>query len=128
PIARKRPPMPANHRVRLQDAQPVQPGRPETGQHNPQQAVRLPKAETARRALLQDGDLMAEGNDLHLLSGTGPKVTRVRRAMKNGVIVETMMISRTEREPAFSIRTGFSVSTPTLAAVQATGREEVKRH
>jgi hypothetical protein len=31
--------------------------------------------------------------------------------MKNGVIVETMMISRTERIPAFSIRTGFSVST-----------------
>src|SRR5262249_12314336 len=31
--------------------------------------------------------------------------------MKNGVIVETIMISRTERIPAFSIRTGFSVST-----------------
>jgi hypothetical protein len=31
--------------------------------------------------------------------------------MKNGVIVETMMISRTERIPAFSIRTGFSVFT-----------------
>jgi hypothetical protein len=31
--------------------------------------------------------------------------------MKNGLIVETMMISRTERKPAFSIRTGFSVST-----------------
>src|SRR5215813_9703199 len=28
-----------------------------------------------------------------------------------GVIVETMMISRTERKPAFSIRTGFPVST-----------------
>src|SRR5262249_26339835 len=27
--------------------------------------------------------------------------------MKNGVIVETMMISRTDRKPAFSIRTGF---------------------
>ena len=26
-----------------------------------------------RRALLQDGDLMAEGNHLSLLSGTGPK-------------------------------------------------------
>src|SRR5499433_3779977 len=47
--------------------------RPETGQPNPQQAVRLPKAETTRRALLQDGDLIAEGNDLSLLSGTGPK-------------------------------------------------------
>src|SRR5215813_3171429 len=31
--------------------------------------------------------------------------------MKNGVIVETMMISRTEPKPAFSIRTEFSVST-----------------
>ena len=29
--------------------------------------------DTTRRALLQDGDLMAEGNDLNLLSGTGPK-------------------------------------------------------
>jgi hypothetical protein len=28
-------------------------------------------------------------------------------AMKNGVIMETMMISRTEQIPAFSIRTGF---------------------
>jgi len=42
------------------------PGRPETGQLNPQQAVRLPKAETTWRALLQDGDLMAESNDLSL--------------------------------------------------------------
>src|SRR5215471_20648607 len=73
PIARKRSSMPANHSVRLQDAQPVPPGRPATGQPNPQQAVRLPKAETTRRALLQDGDLMAEGNDLRLQSGTGPK-------------------------------------------------------
>jgi predicted transcriptional regulator len=31
--------------------------------------------------------------------------------MKNGVIVETMMISRTERKPAFPIGTEFSVST-----------------
>jgi len=37
--------------------------------------------------------------------------TRARRAMKNGLILETMMISRTKRKPAFSIRTGFSVST-----------------
>src|SRR5215813_5651447 len=73
PIARKRAPMPANHSVRLQDAQPMPPARPETRQHNPQQAVRLPQAETTRRALLQDGDLMAESNDLSLLSGTGPK-------------------------------------------------------
>src|SRR5215470_8761300 len=73
PIARKRPPMPANHRVRLQDTQPMPPARPEMGQHNPQQAVRLPQAETTWRALLQDGDLMAESNDLSLLSGTGPK-------------------------------------------------------
>ena len=65
--------MPADHRVWLEDAQPVPPGRPETGQANPQQAVRLPKAETTWRALLQDGDLMAESNDLSLLSGTGPK-------------------------------------------------------
>jgi len=31
--------------------------------------------------------------------------------MKKGLILETMMISRTERKPAFSIRTGFSGST-----------------
>src|SRR5215467_16271313 len=66
PIAHKTRSMPADHRVRLEDAQPVPPGRPVTGQPNPQQAVRLPKAETTRRALLQDGDLMAEGNDLRL--------------------------------------------------------------
>jgi hypothetical protein len=65
--------MPANHSVRLQDAQPMPPARPETGQHNLQQAVRWPKAETTWRALSQDGDLMAESNDLSLLSGTGPK-------------------------------------------------------
>jgi hypothetical protein len=59
--------------VRLQDAQPAPPAWPETGQPNPQQSVRLPKAETTWRTLLQDGDLMAEGNDLSLLSGTGPK-------------------------------------------------------
>src|SRR5215469_5086854 len=73
PIARKRPPMPAQDGVRLQDAQPAPPARPETGQHNPEQAVRLPKAETTWRALLQDGDLMAESHDLSLLSGAGPK-------------------------------------------------------
>src|SRR6516162_4047978 len=72
PIARKHPPTPAQDGVRLQDAQPAPPARPETGQHNPQQAVRWPKAETTWRALLQDGDLMAESNDLSLLSGTGP--------------------------------------------------------
>jgi hypothetical protein len=33
----------------------------------------LPKAETTWRALLQDGDLMAESQDLSLLNGTGPK-------------------------------------------------------
>src|SRR5215471_1948285 len=73
PIAHKSRSMPADHRVRLEDAQPVPPGWPATGQPNPQQAVRLPKAETTRRALLQDGDLMAEGNDLRLLSSTVPK-------------------------------------------------------
>jgi hypothetical protein len=39
----------------------------------------------------------------------------VMRAMKNGLILETMMISRTERKPAFSIRTEFSVSTAGIA-------------
>src|SRR5215472_13841860 len=73
PIARKCPPMPANHSVRLQ---PKPPARPETGQHNPQQAVRLPKAQTTWRALLQDGDLMAESNDLSLLSGYGSEMWR----------------------------------------------------
>ena len=60
--------------------------------------VRLPKAETTWRALLQDGDLMAESHDLSLLSGAGPKCRgdQGQRALKNGVIVETMMISRTE--------------------------------
>jgi len=43
------------------------------GQANPQQSVRLPKAETTWRALWQDGDLMAESNDLSLLSGPSPK-------------------------------------------------------
>jgi len=42
------------------------------GQPNPHQPVRLLKAETTRRALLKDRDLMAEENDLRLLS-TGPK-------------------------------------------------------
>jgi hypothetical protein len=65
--------MPADDCVRLQDAQPAPPARPETGQANPQQAVRLPKAETTWRALLQDGDLMAESHDLSLLSGAGEK-------------------------------------------------------
>src|SRR5262249_15788052 len=55
PIAGKCPSMPAHHSVRLQDAQPAPPARPETGQANPQQAVRLPKAETTWRALLPDG-------------------------------------------------------------------------
>jgi hypothetical protein len=68
--------MPADDCVRLQDAQPTPPARPETGQANPQQAVRLPKAETTWRALLQDGDLMAESHDLSLLSGAGPKCRR----------------------------------------------------
>jgi hypothetical protein len=106
--------MPADDCVRLQDAQPAPPARPETGQANPQQAVRLPKAETTWRALLQDGDLMAESHALSLLSGAGEKcveAAKARRAMKNGVIVETMMISRTDRKPAFSVRTEFSVST-----------------
>jgi len=53
-------------------SQCCQAGPPRDNQiHQP--AVRLPKAETTRRALLQDGDLMAEGNDLSLLSSTGPK-------------------------------------------------------
>jgi hypothetical protein len=33
----------------------------------------LPKTETTWRTLLQNGDLMAEGNDLGLKSGAGPK-------------------------------------------------------
>jgi hypothetical protein len=65
--------MPTEDCIRLQDAQPAPPARPETGQANLRQAVRLPKAETTWRALLQDGDLMAEGNDLSLQSGAGPK-------------------------------------------------------
>jgi hypothetical protein len=58
----------------------------------------LPKTETTGRTLLQNGDLMAESQDLNLLNGTGPNVeaTRARKAMKNGLIVETMMISRPE--------------------------------
>jgi len=97
--------MPAEDCVWLEDAQPVPPGRPATGQPNPQQAVRLPKAETTRRALLQDGDLMAEGNDLSLLSGTGPKCRgdQSQKSDEKWSHRETMMISRTERKPAFSI-------------------------
>ena len=58
------------------------------------------------------------------------EVTRARRAMKNGLIVETMMISRTERKPAFSTRTGFSVSTRDLThdlpVVAMEARERVR--
>jgi hypothetical protein len=43
----------------------------------------LPKAETTWRALLQDGDLMAEGNDLGLQSGAGPKC-RGDQSQKSG--------------------------------------------
>jgi hypothetical protein len=43
------------------------------GQPNPQKSVPSPKTETTRRALLQNGDLMPESQDLSLLSGTGPK-------------------------------------------------------
>jgi hypothetical protein len=114
PIARKRPPMPADHCVRLQDAQPMPPARSETGQPNPPQPVRLSKVETTWRALLKDGDLMAESNDLSLLSGTGPKCRgdqSQKSYQKWTHFVETMMISRTQRKPALSIRTGFSVST-----------------
>jgi hypothetical protein len=73
----------------------------------------LPKAETTRRALLQDGDLMAEGNDLSLLSSTGPKC-RGHQSQKS----DEKWSHRgndddltNEAKPAFSIRTGFSVST-----------------
>jgi hypothetical protein len=60
----------------------VPPARPYTGQPNPQQPVRLPKEETTLRALLKNGDLMAKGNDLRLLSSTGPKI--LRRWRKSG--------------------------------------------
>src|SRR5215469_6657242 len=73
PIARKRPPMPAQDGVRLQDAQPAPPARPETDNtiHNRQSDGRRRRRRGA--LCLQDGDLMAESNDLSLLSGTGPK-------------------------------------------------------
>jgi len=82
-IARKRRSMPADYCVWLEDAQPVPLARPAMGQPNPHQPVRLLKAETTRRALLKDRDLMAEDNDLRLLS-KGPKRggDQSRRAMK----------------------------------------------
>jgi hypothetical protein len=104
--------MPAEDCVRLQDAQAAPPTRPETGQANPQQSVRLPKAKTWR-ALLQECDLTAESQGLSLLSRPGPKCRdQSQKDDENEVIVETMMISRTDRKPAFSIWAGFSVSTP----------------
>src|SRR2546428_7364301 len=72
PIVRKRPPMPAEDCIRLGDAQPAPPAGPETGQPNPQQPVRLPESETTWRALLQDGDLMAESQDVFLSMLSSP--------------------------------------------------------
>ena len=117
PIARKRPPTPADHCVRLQDAQPVPPARPETGQPNPQQPVRLPKAERTWRALLKDGDLMAEGNDLSLLSGTGSKCRgdQSHKSYKKWSYRGNDDHLTKERKRAFSIRMGFSVSTPNIS-------------
>src|SRR5437773_11690251 len=77
PIVRKRPPMPAEDCIRLEDAQPAPPARPETGQPNPQQPVRLPESETTWRALLQDGDLMAESQDVFLSMLSSPPTVGV---------------------------------------------------
>jgi hypothetical protein len=80
----------------------------------------LPKAETAWRASLKDSDLMAEANDLSLLSSTGPKRggDQSQNSYQKWTLVETMMISRTERKPAFSIRTRFSVCTDSAGMVR----------
>jgi pyruvate/2-oxoglutarate dehydrogenase complex dihydrolipoamide dehydrogenase (E3) component len=64
------------------------------------------------------------GDRVFLNLGTHAAVPdRARRAIKHGVIVETMMISRTERKPAFSIRSEFSVSTPATIKISQQIRE-----
>jgi hypothetical protein len=49
------------------------PARPESVQHNPQEAVQAVEAQATRRVLLEDRKLVAKREDLRLQGSTGSK-------------------------------------------------------
>jgi len=58
--------MPADDGVWLENPQAAPPAWPESGQQNPEQSVGWLEAQTARCALLQDGDLVTQSKDFGL--------------------------------------------------------------
>ena len=60
--------------------------------------IGLLEAETARCVALQDGNLMAQSNDLGLLRGAGPKrrTEQSEKGDQNRTHRETTMISRND--------------------------------
>jgi hypothetical protein len=65
--------VPTDDRVGLNHLETSPPTGPESVQHNPQKPVAAVEAQAMRRVLLENGQLVAKGEDLRLQGSTGSK-------------------------------------------------------
>jgi len=65
--------MPSDDRSRFDDREAMTPPGPQPVENNPQDPIGPPEPESFPIGSLQDHELMAEGEDLHLQGGTRPE-------------------------------------------------------
>jgi hypothetical protein len=94
-------------------SQTMAPTGPPSRQQSPQQSVGALEAQTSRRVLLENRELVTKRNDLHLQGGTGSKTGRYQseKGDEKRAHRDHTRISRILGTPAFSARTEFSVTT-----------------
>jgi hypothetical protein len=73
PIPGESSPVRTDDRIGLYHLQARAPTRPESLQQNPQQSVGGLEAQATRPVLVENGQLVTKGENLHLQGGTGPK-------------------------------------------------------
>src|SRR5437588_3018919 len=73
PIPGESSPVPTDDRVGLNHLQARAPTRPKSRQQNPQQSLGGLEAQATRPVLVENGQLVTKGENLHLQGATGPK-------------------------------------------------------
>ena len=105
--------MPSDHRIGANDVQTPTPTGPPSREHDPQEPVGALEAQTRRRVLLQNGELVTKREDLRLQGGTGSKTggDKSEKGDEERAHRDRTRISRMFGTSAFSARTEFSVTT-----------------
>ena len=125
PVPRESSAMPSDHCLGANDVQTTAPTGPPLREHDPQEPVGALQAQTKRRVLSENGELVTKCEDLRLQGDAGSKTGgyQSEKGDEKRGHRDTAMISRMLGISAFSARTEFSVTTPSYRFVRGRIRE-----